>query len=77
MLMALVMAFLLCVWGSGRFGLILAPKWSGRLELAVLRVWSLYGYKNDFNVINKSMVSFWYGFGLVLELFLVVRMVGY
>ena len=34
-------------------------------------------YLNDFSVINKSMEGFWYGFGLVLELFLVVRMVGY
>ena len=32
---------------------------------------------DDFNIINKSMALFWFGFGLVLELCRVVRMVGY
>ena len=80
MLMALVMAFLVCVGGvgSGRFDFGAKMVGSvGSCGFAVLRVCVLYSYKNDFNIINKSMALFWFGFGLVLELFLVVRMVGY
>ena len=77
MLMALVMAFFVGVWG-GR--VVFPPNWFGRLELAVLRFCvfdDLNVDKNDFSLINKSIAGFWVGFGIVLELCRVVWMWGY
>ena len=74
MLMALVMAFFLLCWGVGS---VFPPKRSVGWSLRFCGFVCLNVDKNDFNVINKSMVGFWDGFGLVLELYRVVWMVGY
>ena len=75
--MALVMAFFL-LWvgcGSGRFGF--PAKKVGSVMCCGLLGLCVYGYKNDFSLINGSMGGFWYGFGLVLELCCVVWMCVY